>query len=189
MANNNINVPIEYISNVAPINNGAGVSTNGVYRGVGSKIFNQAGIAAEDWQRQNQLNTLDFLRQSSFNASEAQKQREWEEYMSNTSYQRSVEDLKAAGLNPVLAYSNGGASTPQGASGSSSGTANGLSHGSQAYSNHLGTLLQFAGGLVDSAERYERASTPVGFSEAAKKDDSGKLGQIVLGALKAFLTK
>lgn len=52
-----------------------------------------------------------------FSADEAQKNRDWQEQMSNTAYQRAVKDLREAGLNPILAYSQGGASIGSGSQG------------------------------------------------------------------------
>lgn len=54
-----------------------------------------------------------------FNAAEAQKQRDWQEYMSNTQYQRTVSDMQKAGVNPAMAMNNGVTSAGSGASANS----------------------------------------------------------------------
>lgn len=84
-----------------------------------------------------------------YNSAEALANREWQEHMSSTAYQRAVEDMKKAGLNPILAFANGGASTPGGSGATISGASMGL-----ASSSALG--VSRSGGFVPNA--YESRS-------------------------------
>lgn len=57
-----------------------------------------------------------------FNASQAEIQRDYQTKMANSAWQRGMTDMKAAGLNPILAYQKGPASSPTGAAASTSFT-------------------------------------------------------------------
>lgn len=74
--------------------------------------------ALQEMSNNNTAKTFDF------NAKEAEKARIWQTYMSNTSHQREVQDLIAAGLNPVMSANGGAASySASNASGSADASA------------------------------------------------------------------
>lgn len=87
-----------------------------------------------------------------YNSWESEKQMQFQRMMSNSAHQRAVQDMKMAGLNPMLAVMKGGASTPMGSSGHSSPTggaqASGVAARMENSASHLGDAL---GRVVPSA--------------------------------------
>lgn len=67
---------------------------------------------------------LQTANNNAFNASQAEINRSWQEYMSGTSHQREVKDLIAAGLNPVLSANSGSSWQAVGNAAADQGAAN-----------------------------------------------------------------
>jgi hypothetical protein len=73
------------------------------------------GFVGQQQTNQKNWDIAQAANQSS--AEQAQRQMDFQERMRETQYQTAVEDMKKSGLNPMLAYAQGGAGTPSGAMG------------------------------------------------------------------------
>lgn len=62
------------------------------------------------------LSYLGGISANKANRKAAREQMQFQQRMSETAYRRAMHDMRAAGLNPILAYRQGGASSPSGAS-------------------------------------------------------------------------
>lgn len=72
----------------------------------------QMAFNAEEADKSRMFSAGQAQQQMNYQTTQVREARDWSEEMANTQYQRAIGDLSKAGLNPMLAYSQGGAPTP-----------------------------------------------------------------------------
>lgn len=88
-----------------------------------------------------------------WSAAEAQKNRDWQERLSDTAHQREVKDLIAAGLNPILSANNG-AYTGSGATGQGFSSSGAMGSVDTSATGAIGSLI---GTVISSATQAQIA--------------------------------
>lgn len=137
--------------------------SSGVVPGTGGNLFQGLGTGLADlvtgdvsyarqlesMGMQNAFNASQSALERDFSSREAQKNRDWQERMSNSAYSRAISDLKSSGVNPYAVLTGlSGASTPSGAtaSGSTARSGSGVSN----TGNGLASMISSAFSLVTS---------------------------------------
>lgn len=110
------------------------------------------------------------LLQQGFSARQAQRQMDFQREMSSTVYQRGVEDMRKAGINPILAAGN--VSTP----GASGAMAEGVNVGGSALSG-MASAAEIARTNADTALRHSQAFAAM--QSAGRDVSSDPSGRVV----------
>lgn len=171
------------------------------YAGANSANAMAAGMSDTD----RQFNADMAKKQHSWSVQDAQSAREWDKMMSDTAVSRRMEDLKSAGINPIVAASHGagGASTPGGHMASSTAASHGQSYqfkntaleavnNAVSAANIMSTIQNVrikepaadVGDVLGDATDFTKDVIETGKASANDVKDIGdKLGKAVIGAI------
>ncbi len=125
--------------------------------------------------------------QNQFNAAEAEKARSWQESMRNSAYQATMADMQKAGLNPILAYSQGASATPvaSSATASSVGATSSGSH-SSGYSTSAASVKQRASSIQFALKAMDALISSHSNSASNLSSGLGALGSVLSAVIRAF---
>lgn len=166
---------------------GFGDFVSGLGSAIGGIVQGQLGLTraekeqnaynSEEARIAREFNSAEADKARAFNAAEAEKQRLYEAELSNTSYQRQVNDMKLAGVNPALALGGAavGASTPSGSA--ASGPA-----ASGPAASAAGKGMSFAEAMASAtaqAQLQEMRSRIRRNDSASDKDDASTARQLI----------
>lgn len=113
----------------------------------------------------------------------AQENRDWQEYMSNSAFQRQMSDMRKAGLNPILAKGGSGASVPNSPVASVSPAAD------KKLSAGIGGFMQQASGAMNTAVQAKQLEVADAQIAVQKADAIATLAQAEQAAASAQATK
>ncbi len=118
-------------------------------------------------QKDRDFQAAEAHKSRAYQTAEAGTQMAFQERMRNTEWQAGIEDMRAAGINPALAYSQGGASAPMGARGSGA-------QGSGSRADQQDVLT----GAVSSALQYKRAAAEIKGIKATTRRTQAETEQV-----------
>lgn len=140
--------------------------------------------ASETNKAAREMSDEAFERSSTFSAEQAYRQMQFQERMSRNRYQYTVDDMQRAGLNPMLAYQQGGGSPPSGAQGAATmqpaPVLNRMAAGGASAAQFVEGAARLAG------IEFTKAQTDVAKAEKFRVDETTRREASSAGHLKAM---